>query len=147
MIFTLFSFFLSSSFMTLSSAFYFVFILSLFCVPLHGIGAYYGVKAPKLNVPVPTMEIPRPIPRQFGYRVFRPVYLALIAGLLPVAALWLVIRLLNLEFWIRQAYTTLAFVSLSTMVFLVTVAEVAIISVYIQLCREVLNFYFWNNNS
>ncbi|KGG52302.1 hypothetical protein DI09_18p80 [Mitosporidium daphniae] len=144
MIFTLFSLFLSSSFVSLSSAFYFVFILSLFCVPLHGIGAYFGVKAPKLDVPVPTMEIPRPIPRPSGYKVFRPLYLAIISGLFPVAALWLVVRLLNLEFWIRQAYSTLAFVSLATTVFFVTVAEVSIISTYIQLCKE--DYRWWWNS-
>lgn len=135
--FTLFSFFLSSSFISVGSAFYFVFILSLLSVPLHGLGSYYGVKAPTLSIPVQTMEIPRPIPRQHGIKVFRPVYLAFLSGLLPLTALWLVLRALNLEFWIRQAYTTLAFVSLSSLVFILTIVEVSIITAYIQLCREV----------
>lgn len=108
-------------------------------LPLHALGSYYGFqKAPSLSFPVKTLDIPRPILRgTSGSVLFRPWPLAFVGGVLPLTALWLVVRCLRPEFWIRHVYTTLTFATLAGLIFVITVVEVSILTVYIQLCNEV----------
>lgn len=112
-------------------------------VPLVYIGSWLGyVRATPWEHPTKTSSIPRQVPPQPWY--LRSAYLALLAGLVPFAVLFIELLFVFKNLWQDKSgyYYVFGFLSVVCTILLVTVSEVTIIATYSQLCAEVCP---WNS--
>ncbi|RKO89014.1 hypothetical protein BDK51DRAFT_24443, partial [Blyttiomyces helicus] len=111
------------------------FVVSL---PLGAVGAYLGFKAPAIEHPVKTNQIPRQIPPQ-------PLYLnkwisALIGGILPFGAIFIELNFIMKSIWSHSVYYVFGFLFLVFAILVITCSEVSVLMCYFHMCSE---DYYW----
>ncbi|CAM8911381.1 unnamed protein product [Rhodiola kirilowii] len=135
-IFTILNFLLWGSHSTGAIPFttYFVLILLWFCisVPLTLIGGYFGGKAPHIEYPVRTNQIPREIPAQR----YPSWLLVLGAGTLPFGTLFIELFFIMSSIWMGRVYYVFGFLFIVLIILVVVCAEVSIVLTYMHLCVE-----------
>ncbi|XP_074311722.1 transmembrane 9 superfamily member 11-like [Silene latifolia] len=113
---------------------YVILILLWFCisVPLTLIGGYFGAKAPQIEYPVRTNQIPREIPS--------PKYpswlLVLGAGTLPFGTLFIELFFILSSLWMGRFYYVFGFLFIVLILLVVVCAEVSLVLTYMHLCVE-----------
>lgn len=111
-------------------------------VPLVYAGSYYGFeKAGAWEHPTKATVIPRQIPVQPWY--IRPVQSVLLAGLIPFAVVFIELLFIFQSVWQDKTgfYYMFGFMAVVSIILVITIAEVTVVTVYIQLCAE--NYNWW----
>ncbi|KAJ6813928.1 transmembrane 9 superfamily member 11-like [Iris pallida] len=111
-----------------------VLILLWFCisVPLTLVGGFLGARAPHIEYPVRTNQIPREIPPQ-KY----PSWLLVIgAGTLPFGTLFIELFFIMSSIWMGRVYYVFGFLFIVMMLLVVVCAEVSLVLTYMHLCVE-----------
>lgn len=111
-----------------------VLILLWFCisVPLTLIGGYLGAKAPHIEFPVRTNQIPREIPAQ----KYPSWLLVLGAGTLPFGTLFIELFFIMSSIWMGRVYYVFGFLFIVLILLVVVCAEVSLVLTYMHLCVE-----------
>ncbi|XP_073062534.1 transmembrane 9 superfamily member 11-like [Primulina eburnea] len=111
-----------------------ILILLWFCisVPLTLIGGYYGAKAPHIEYPVRTNQIPREIPSQ----KYPSWLLVLGAGTLPFGTLFIELFFIFSSIWMGRVYYVFGFLFMVLILLVVVCAEVSLVLTYMHLCVE-----------
>ncbi|MQM05917.1 hypothetical protein Taro_038738 [Colocasia esculenta] len=111
-----------------------ILLLLWFCisVPLTLVGGYLGAKAPHLEYPVRTNQIPREIPSQ-RY----PSWLLVVgAGTLPFGTLFIELFFIMSSLWMGRVYYVFGFLFVVLVLLVVVCAEVSLVLTYMHLCVE-----------
>ncbi|KAL2481207.1 Transmembrane 9 superfamily member 11 [Abeliophyllum distichum] len=111
-----------------------VLILLWFCisVPLTLVGGYFGAKAPHIEYPVRTNQIPREIPPQ----KYPSWLLVLGAGTLPFGTLFIELFFIMSSIWMGGVYYVFGFLFIVMILLVVVCAEVSLVLTYMHLCVE-----------
>ncbi|KAL2929926.1 Transmembrane 9 superfamily member 11 [Bienertia sinuspersici] len=111
-----------------------ILILLWFCisVPLTLIGGYFGAKAPHIEYPVRTNQIPREIPPQ----KYPSWLLVLGAGTLPFGTLFIELFFIMSSIWMGRVYYVFGFLFIVLILLVVVCAEVSLVLTYMHLCVE-----------
>ena len=107
-------------------------------LPLVYVGNWYGFhRSQPYEQPTKTNSIPRQIPQQSWYT--KSMYSVLLAGLVPFAVIFIELLFVFRSMWQDKSgyYYVFGFLSVVSLVCIVTVVEVTIVATYIQLCAEV----------
>jgi len=112
-----------------------------FCVslPLCFVGAYFGLKAPAIEVPVRTNVIERQVPEQPWF--MNPLFSAMISGVLPFGAVFTELYFIMLSIWQHRFYYLFGFLVLVFIILVVACSEIAIAYTYFQLLCE--DYRWW----
>lgn len=111
-------------------------------LPLVYIGSWYGFdNSQPYEHPTKTSSIPRQIPEQSWYT--KSVHSVLLAGLVPFAVIFIELLFVFRSLWQDKSgyYYVFGFLTVVSIVNIVTVIEVTIVATYIQLCAE--NYNWW----
>ncbi|KAK8128552.1 Nonaspanin [Apiospora sp. TS-2023a] len=111
-------------------------------VPLVYAGAWYGfVRTGAWEHPTKTSSIPRQIPHQAWYA--KSIQSILLAGLIPFAVIFIELLFVFQSMWQDKSgyYYVFGFLAVVSVILIVTIAEVTVVTVYIQLCSE--NYHWW----
>lgn len=108
--------------------------------PLVFIGAFFGYKASKIEVPTKTTQIARFIPDSNSWFVKFP-HCALLAGILPFASVAIELSFIMNALWINQIYYIMGFLIVVCFVFTLSCSTMAMVMCYCQLCNE--NHRWW----
>jgi len=111
-------------------------------VPLVYVGSWYGfVRAGTWEHPTKTAAVPRQIPDQAWY--IRGTRTVLLAGLIPFAVIFIELLFVFQSVWQDKSgyYYVFGFLAVVSVILMITIAEVTIVTVYIQLCSE--NYHWW----
>ena len=111
----------------------------LVSVPLVYVGAYYGFRADKIELPVRVAVLPRPIPAQPWY--LRAPVTMLVGGIVPFGIVFVELFFVLTSLWLDQYYYVFGFLLLVYVLLLVTCAEISIVLTYFQLCAE--DYRWW----
>lgn len=111
-----------------------ILILLWFCisVPLTLVGGYLGAKAPHIEFPVRTNQIPREIPAQ----KYPSWLLVLGAGTLPFGTLFIELFFIMSSIWMGRVYYVFGFLFIVLILLVVVCAEVSLVLTYMHLCVE-----------
>ncbi|PON67133.1 Nonaspanin [Parasponia andersonii] len=111
-----------------------ILILLWFCisVPLTLVGGYFGAKAPHIEYPVRTNQIPREIPPQ----KYPSWLLVLGAGTLPFGTLFIELFFIMSSIWMGRVYYVFGFLFIVLILLVVVCAEVSLVLTYMHLCVE-----------
>ncbi|KVH88313.1 transmembrane 9 superfamily member 11-like [Cynara cardunculus var. scolymus] len=111
-----------------------ILILLWFCisVPLTFVGGYFGAKAPHIEYPVRTNQIPREIPAQ----KYPSWLLVLGAGTLPFGTLFIELFFIMSSIWMGRVYYVFGFLFVVLILLVVVCAEVSLVLTYMHLCVE-----------
>ena len=110
-------------------------------LPLVYVGSFYGFyRKQAWEHPTKTNSMPRQIPSQSWYT--KRVYSVLLAGLVPFAVIFIELLFVFRSLWQDKSgyYYVFGFLSVVSLVLIVTIIEVTIIATYLQLCAEVSPF-------
>ncbi|ROT42932.1 endomembrane protein EMP70 [Sodiomyces alkalinus F11] len=107
-------------------------------VPLSVAGSWLGFRAPAIESPVRTNQIPRQVPPVSTY--LKPIPSMLIVGLLPFGAIFVELYFIMSSVWFSRIYYMFGFLFLSYGLMIVTCATVTILMVYFLLCAENYNW-------
>ncbi|TKA62432.1 hypothetical protein B0A49_09322, partial [Cryomyces minteri] len=111
-------------------------------LPLVYVGSWYGyVVVGSWEHPIKTNVIPRQIPLQSWYT--KSMQSVLIAGLIPFAVISVELLFVFKSLWQDKSgyYYMFGFLAVVSLILILTVVEVTIVAVYIQLCSE--NYQWW----
>nr|XP_043623844.1 transmembrane 9 superfamily member 11-like [Erigeron canadensis] len=116
-----------------------ILILLWFCisVPLTLVGGYFGAKAPHIEYPVRTNQIPREIPAQ----KYPSWLLVLGAGTLPFGTLFIELFFIMSSIWMGRVYYVFGFLFIVLILLVVVCAEVSLVLTYMHLCVE--DYKWW----
>ncbi|KAL7097154.1 hypothetical protein ACP275_10G125600 [Erythranthe tilingii] len=135
-IFTILNFLLwhSNSTGAIPFSIFVVLILLWFCisVPLTLVGGYFGARAPHIEYPVRTNQIPREIPPQ----KYPSWLLVLGAGTLPFGTLFIELFFIMSSIWMGRVYYVFGFLFVVMILLVVVCAEVSLVLTYMHLCVE-----------
>ena len=129
----------------------FLTILVLFllwvCVsaPLVFIGAFIGLKAPKIEVATRTNQIARIIPEASWH--MSPILTMFMGGILPFGSVCIELAFIMSALWLHQIYYVMGFLLAVLFILAATCAQVSIVLCYLQLCAEDHRWWwksFWN---
>jgi transmembrane 9 superfamily protein 2/4 len=129
----------------------FLMILVLFllwvCVsaPLVFIGAFFGMKADKIEVPTKTKQIARIVPPT-PWHVRAPCTM-LMGGILPFGSVCIELAFIMSALWLHQIYYVMGFLFAVMLILAATCAQVSIVLTYLQLCAEDHRWWwssYWN---
>ncbi|KAL8127954.1 transmembrane 9 superfamily member 11-like [Apium graveolens] len=111
-----------------------ILILLWFCisVPLTLVGGYFGAKAPHIEYPVRTNQIPREIPPQ----KYPSWLLVFGAGTLPFGTLFIELFFIMSSIWLGQVYYVFGFLFVVLILLVVVCAEVSLVLTYMHICVE-----------
>jgi transmembrane 9 superfamily protein 2/4 len=112
-------------------------------VPLVYIGSSYGyLRAGPWDHPTKTTSIPRQVPRQAWYNR-GGIRTALLAGLIPFAVIFIELLFVFQSLWQDKSgyYYVFGFLAVVSAILAVTIAEVTVVTIYVQLCSE--NYHWW----
>uniref|UniRef100_A0A453PX28 Transmembrane 9 superfamily member n=1 Tax=Aegilops tauschii subsp. strangulata TaxID=200361 RepID=A0A453PX28_AEGTS len=111
-----------------------VLILLWFCisVPLTLVGGFLGAKAPHIEYPVRTNQIPREIPAQ----KYPSWLLVLGAGTLPFGTLFIELFFIMSSIWMGRVYYVFGFLFIVMLLLVIVCAEVSLVLTYMHLCVE-----------
>jgi len=138
LVFTVLNVFLS--FAGAATAVSFLTILVLFllwvCVsaPLVFVGAFFGMKAQKMEIPTKTNQIARIVPTT-PWHVQAP-YTTLMGGILPFGSVCIELAFIMSALWLHQIYYVMGFLFAVLLILAATCAQVSIVLTYLQLCAE-----------
>jgi transmembrane 9 superfamily member 2/4 len=111
-------------------------------VPLVYVGSWFGyVKTGAWEHPTKTSMIPRQIPQQAWY--IKSLQLILLAGLIPFAVIFIELLFVFQSVWQDKSgyYYVFGFLAVVSVILILTIAEVTVVTVYVQLCAE--NYHWW----
>ncbi|MCJ1428417.1 hypothetical protein MMC29_006327 [Sticta canariensis] len=111
-------------------------------LPLVYVGSWYGYhNSQPYEHPTKTNSIPRQIPEQAWYT--KHIYAVLLAGLVPFAVIFIELLFVFRSLWQDKSgyYYVFGFLSVVSLVCIITVMEITIVATYIQLCAE--NYNWW----
>lgn len=111
-------------------------------LPLVYLGSWYGFHhSSAYEHPTKTNSIARQMPEQPWYT--KSIYSILLAGLVPFAVIFIELLFVFRSIWQDKSgyYYVFGFLSVVSLVCLVTIIEVTIVATYIQLCAE--NYDWW----
>lgn len=111
-------------------------------LPLVYMGSWYGyTRAGAWEHPTKTSTIPRQIPQQAWY--IKSTRSILLAGLIPFAVIFIELLFVFQSVWQDKSgyYYVFGFLGVVSLILIVTVAEVTVVTIYIQLCSE--NYNWW----
>ena len=103
--------------------------------PLVFIGAFFGYKSDKIQVPTKTTQIARFIPDSNSWFVKFP-HCALMAGILPFASVAIELSFIMNALWINQIYYIMGFLTIVCFVFTLSCSTMSMVMCYCQLCNE-----------
>lgn len=109
-------------------------------VPLVFLGSYFGFRKAAVELPVRTNQIPRQIPKQPWF--IRPVFTALVGGVLPFGAVFTELFFIMSSLWQHQFYYLFGFLALVLVILIITCAEISIALTYFQLTSEDYNWWW-----
>lgn len=120
-------------------------VLLWLCIqlPLVYAGSYYGfIRVGPWEHPTKTTAIPRQIPLQAWY--IRSPQSILIAGLIPFAVIFIELLFVFQSVWQDKSgyYYVFGFLSVVSIILILTIAEVTIVTIYIKLCSEDYNWWW-----
>jgi transmembrane 9 superfamily protein 2/4 len=115
-----------------------VLIWFVISVPLSCAGSWLGFRAPALEAPVRTNQIPRQIPPVTTY--LRPIPSMLLVGLLPFGAIFVELYFIMSSIWFSKIYYMFGFLFLCYGLMIMTCAAVTVLMVYFLLCAENYNW-------
>lgn len=107
-------------------------------LPLVYVGSWYGFyNKPPYEHPTKTNSIPRQVPEQLWYN--KRIYSVLLAGLIPFLVIFIELLFIFRSLWLDKSgyYYVFGFLSVVSLVCIITVIEVTIVAIYIQLSAEV----------
>ena len=107
-------------------------------VPLSLAGSWLGFRAPSIEAPVRTNQIPRQIPPCQTY--LKPIPSMLLVGLLPFGAIFVELYFIMSSIWFSRIYYMFGFLFLCYGLMIITCASVTILMVYFLLCSENYNW-------
>ena len=108
-------------------------------LPLVYVGSWYGFDhSQPYEHPTQTSSIPRQVPEQAWYT--KSIHSVLLAGLVPFAVIFIELLFVFRSLWQDKSgyYYVFGFLTVVSIVNIVTVVEVTIVATYIQLCAEKL---------
>ncbi|KAI5919917.1 endomembrane protein 70 [Camillea tinctor] len=111
-------------------------------VPLVYVGSWYGfVRTGPWEHPTKTASIPRQVPQQAWY--IKSMQSILLAGLIPFTVIFIELLFVFQSMWQDKSgyYYVFGFLSVVSIILVLTVAEVTVVTVYVQLCSE--NYHWW----
>lgn len=111
-------------------------------VPLVYVGSSYGyLKAGAWEHPTKTTSVARQVPQQAWY--LKSIQATLLAGLIPFAVIFIELLFVFQSLWQDKSgyYYVFGFLAVVSVILVVTIAEVTIVTIYIQLCQE--NHHWW----
>lgn len=114
-----------------------LFIFALWvCVsaPLVFVGAFFGLRADKIEVPTKINQIARMIPPLPWYN--KPPFTFLIGGILPFGSVCIELFFIMSALWLHQIYYMMGFLLVVLLILAATCAQVSIVMTYLQLCGE-----------
>ena len=115
-----------------------VLIWFIISVPLSCAGSWLGFRAPALEPPVRTNQIPRQIPPVTTY--LKPAPSMLLVGLLPFGAIFVELYFIMSSIWFSKIYYMFGFLFLCYGLMIMTCAAVTVLMVYFLLCAENYNW-------
>ncbi|AEO60735.1 hypothetical protein MYCTH_2096246 [Thermothelomyces thermophilus ATCC 42464] len=115
-----------------------ILIWFIISVPLSVAGSWLGFRAPTIEPPVRTNQIPRQIPPVTSY--LRPVPSCLLVGMLPFAAIFVELYFIMSSIWFSKIYYMFGFLFLCYVLMIMTCAAVTVLMVYFLLCAENYNW-------
>jgi hypothetical protein len=107
-------------------------------LPLVYAGSWVGYyRGQAWEHPTKTSNIPRQLPAQAWYS--NSMYPVLLTGLVPLAVVFIELLFVFRSLWQDKSgyYYVFGFLSVISLVLMVTIVEVTIIAIYVQLCNEV----------
>ncbi|RDA85914.1 hypothetical protein CP532_2701 [Ophiocordyceps camponoti-leonardi (nom. inval.)] len=107
-------------------------------IPLSFVGSWMGFRAPQLEAPVRTNQIPRQIPPATTY--LRPIPSMLVVGLLPFGAIFVELYFIMSSIWFSRIYYMFGFLFLCYGLMIVVCAAVTVLMTYFLLCAENYNW-------
>lgn len=107
-------------------------------VPLSFAGSWLGFRAPAIEAPVRTNQIPRQIPPPTTY--LRPIPSMLLVGILPFGAIFVELYFIMNSIWFSKIYYMFGFLFLCYGLMIITCGAVTILLVYFLLCAENYNW-------
>jgi transmembrane 9 superfamily protein 2/4 len=107
-------------------------------VPLSFAGSWLGFRAPQVEAPVKTNQIPRQIPPTTTY--LKPIPSMLLVGILPFGAIFVELYFIMQSIWFNKIYYMFGFLFLCYGLMIITCAAVTILMVYFLLCSENYNW-------
>lgn len=107
-------------------------------VPLSFAGSWLGFRAPAIEAPVRTNQIPRQIPPTTTY--LKPIPSMLLVGILPFGAIFVELYFIMQSIWFNKIYYMFGFLFLCYGLMIITCAAVTILMVYFLLCAENYNW-------
>ncbi|KAI1825296.1 endomembrane protein 70 [Xylaria intraflava] len=111
-------------------------------VPLVYLGSWYGyARTGAWENPTKTSSITRQVPQQAWY--IKSLQSILLAGLIPFTVIFIELLFVFQSVWQDKSgyYYVFGFLSVVLLILIVTVAEVTIVTIYVQLCAE--NHHWW----
>ncbi|KAI2635008.1 endomembrane protein 70 [Xylaria nigripes] len=111
-------------------------------VPLVYVGSWYGyARSGSWENPTKTSSIARQVPPQAWY--IKSLQSILLAGLIPFMVIFVELLFVFQSVWQDKSgyYYVFGFLCVVSLILIVTVAEVTIVTIYVQLCSE--NYHWW----
>lgn len=116
-----------------------LFILWIFCTfPLILIGSFFGYKSKRINVPCDINRIPSAVPEKPCYLHYK--YMTFLSGFVGFATIFIELNYVMSALWRHQIYFMAAFIWISFLLFVIVVGEMAVLSVFLNLCRGDYNW-------
>lgn len=112
-------------------------------LPLVYAGSWYGyIRTGAWEHPTKTATIPRQLPIQAWY--IRSPQSILLAGLIPFAVIFIELLFVFQSVWQDKSgyYYVFGFLSVVSIILILTIAEVTIVTIYIKLCSEDYNWWW-----
>ena len=107
-------------------------------VPLSFAGSWLGFRAPAIQAPVRTNQIPRQIPPVTTY--LKRIPSMLLVGILPFGAIFVELYFIMSSIWFSKIYYMFGFLFLCYGLMIITCAAVTVLMVYFLLCAENYNW-------
>ncbi|KAL8320798.1 hypothetical protein RB597_007183 [Gaeumannomyces tritici] len=111
-------------------------------LPLVYVGSWYGfVRAGSWDHPTKTIAMPRQVPLQPWYlKGFASI---LLAGVIPFVVIFIELLFVFQSVWQDKSgyYYVFGFLAMVSFILIITVAEVTVVTIYVQLCHE--NHQWW----
>ncbi|KAI1776872.1 Nonaspanin [Hypoxylon cercidicola] len=111
-------------------------------VPLVYLGSWYGfVRTGAWEHPTKTASVPRQIPQQAWYA--KSLQAIFLAGLVPFAVIFIELLFVFQSLWQDKSgyYYVFGFLAVVSVILILTIAEVTVVTIYVQLCAE--NYHWW----
>ena len=111
-----------------------LFVLWLFCTfPLILIGSFFGFKSRKMSVPCEINRIPSTIPEKPCFLHYKLV--TFLTGFIGFATIFIEFNYVMSALWRHQIYFMATFLWISFLLFVIVVAEMSVLFVFLNLCR------------